>query len=152
LEILPGVETGLRLLKAAGFDLIVVTNQPDVARGTQSRAQVEALHAALQAQLPIDGFRVCYHDDADHCGCRKPKPGLLLDAARERGIDLTASYLIGDRWRDVAAGQAVGCTCLFIDYGYAEPQPAQPFVRSASSAEAVEWILAQNLSHARQPS
>ncbi len=144
LEILPGVETGFSLLKAAGFDLIVVTNQPDVARGTQTREQVETLHTALQAQLPIDEFRVCYHDDADHCDCRKPKPGLLLDVARERGIDLTASYLIGDRWRDVTAGQAAGCTCLFIDYGYAETQPVQPFVRSASIAEAVDWILAQN--------
>ena len=144
LEILPGVETGLPQLKVAGFHLIVVTNQPDVARGTQTREQVETLHAALQAQLPIDEFRVCYHDDADHCTCRKPKPGLLVDAAREHGIDLTASYLIGDRWRDVAAGQVVGCTCLFIDYGYAETQPAQPFVRSTSVGAAVEWILAQN--------
>jgi D-glycero-D-manno-heptose 1,7-bisphosphate phosphatase len=144
LEILPGVETGLPQLKVAGFDLIVVTNQPDVARGTQTREQVETLHAALQAQLPIDEIRVCYHDDADHCDCRKPKPGLLVDAAREHGIDLTASYLIGDRWRDVAAGQAAGCTCLFIDYGYAETQPAQPFVRSTSVGAAVEWILAQN--------
>jgi D-glycero-D-manno-heptose 1,7-bisphosphate phosphatase len=144
LEILPGVEAGLRQLKAAGFDLIVVTNQPDVARGAQTREQVEALHAALQAQLPIDEFRVCYHDDPDHCVCRKPRPGLLVDAAREHGIDLTASYLIGDRWRDVAAGQAAGCTCLFIDYGYAESQPVQPFVRAMSVGEAIEQILAQN--------
>jgi D-glycero-D-manno-heptose 1,7-bisphosphate phosphatase len=105
---------------------------------------VETLHAALRVQLPIDEFRVCYHDDADHCGCRKPKPGLLVDAACEHGIDLLASYLIGDRWRDVAAGQAVGCMCLFIDYGYTETQPAQPFVRSLTVGEAVAWILAQN--------
>ncbi len=141
LEIFPGVSEALARLKAAGFRLIVVTNQPDVARGTQTREQVEALHAVLRAQLPIDEFRVCYHDEADGCECRKPKPGLLLEAACEHEIDLAASYLIGDRWRDVAAGQAAGCTCLFVDYGYVETRPAQPFVRSASTAEAVDWIL-----------
>jgi D-glycero-D-manno-heptose 1,7-bisphosphate phosphatase len=141
LEILPGIEVGLSQLKAAGFDLIVVTNQPDVARGTQSRAQVEDLHAVLQAWLPIDEFQICYHDDADDCACRKPKPGLLLNAARTRGIDLAKSYLIGDRWRDVAAGQQAGCTCLFIDYGYAEAQPTAPYIRCTSAAEAIQWIL-----------
>ena len=141
LEILPGVPDALARLKAAGFRLIVVTNQPDVARGTQTRAAVEALHAALQAQLPLDEIRACYHDSRDDCACRKPQPGLLLAAAQEHGLDLSACYLIGDRWRDIEAGQRAGCTSLFIDYHYAEPQPPGPWVRVASLAEAADWIL-----------
>jgi D-glycero-D-manno-heptose 1,7-bisphosphate phosphatase len=119
LEILPGVAEALARLKAAGFHLIVVTNQPDVARCTQSRAVVEAMHAALQAQLPSDEIHVCYHDSGDGCTCRKPQPGMLLAAAAGHGLDLAASYRVGDRWRAVEAGQRKGCTCLFIDYPYA---------------------------------
>ena len=145
LEILPGVPEALARLKAAGFRLIVVTNQPDVARGTQIRAEVEAMHAVLTAQLPIDEVRACYHDAADDCDCRKPRAGMLLAAARDHQLDLSAgaSYMIGDRWRDIGAGQRAGCTSLFIDYQYAEPQPTAPYVRTASLAEAVEWILAR---------
>ena len=132
----------LARLRAAGYRLIVVTNQPDVARGVQTRAAVEAIHAELLARgLPIDDFRVCYHDDADGCDCRKPKPGLLLAAAREEGLDLAASFLVGDRWRDVEAGKRAGCTTVFIDYGYAEPERSQPHVRVRSLAEAADWIL-----------
>jgi D-glycero-D-manno-heptose 1,7-bisphosphate phosphatase len=142
LEVLPGVANALGRLRAAGYRLVVVTNQPDVARGVQSRAAVEAIHAELLARgLPIDDFRVCYHDDQDGCDCRKPKPGLLLAAAREDGLDLTASFLVGDRWRDVEAGKRAGCTTIFIDYHYAEPERSQPHVRVASLGEAAEWIL-----------
>jgi D-glycero-D-manno-heptose 1,7-bisphosphate phosphatase len=141
LEILPGVPEALAQLKAVGFRLIVVTNQPDVARGKTTRAEVEAMHAVLQAQLPIDELRTCYHDTADDCDCRKPKPGLLIAAARDSQLDLAASYMIGDRWRDIEAGQRAGCTSLFIDYQYAEPQPSEPCLRIASLTEAVEWIL-----------
>ena len=141
LEILPGVAEALDRLKEAGFRLIVVTNQPDVARGTQTRAAVEAMHAALQAQLPIDEIRVCYHDSRDGCACRKPQPGMLLAAAAEYGLELSASYLIGDRWRDIEAGQRAGCTSLFIDYHYAEPPPAEPCVHVASLTAAEVWIL-----------
>lgn len=142
LEILPGVPEALIRLKAAGFRLIVVTNQPDVARGTQTREAVEALHSVLQAQLPLDEIRACYHDSGDGCTCRKPQPGMLLAAAQDDGLDLAASFMVGDRWRDIEAGQHAGCTSLFIDYQYAEPQPPEPWVRVASLAEAADWILA----------
>ena len=142
LEVLPGVAEALGRLRAAGCRLIVVTNQPDVARGTQTREAVEALHAELLARgLPIDDFRVCYHDDTDDCDCRKPKPGLLLRAAREEGLDLSSSFLVGDRWRDVEAGRRAGCTTVFVDYRYAEPERSQPHVRVRSLAEAADWIL-----------
>jgi D-glycero-D-manno-heptose 1,7-bisphosphate phosphatase len=124
LEILPRVAEALDRRKAAGFRLIVVTNQPDVARGTTARATVEAIHASLARALPIDEFRVCYHDSGDHCGCRKPEPGLLLDAGRDWQLDLSACYMVGDRWRDVEAGQRAGCATIFVDHDYTERQPS----------------------------
>jgi len=141
-EIVPGAASALAALKRAGFRLYVVTNQPDVARGTGTRAAVEAIHGALGAALPLDGFYVCYHDDGDRCECRKPKPGMLLAAAAEHGISLAGSYLIGDRWRDIEAGQRAGCRTAWLDLGYAEPGPRTPAdFRTASLDEAVAWIL-----------
>ena len=142
LEVLPGTADALNRLRAAGFRLVVVTNQPDVARGRTTRAAVEALHAALEAQLPLDEFRVCYHDDRQRCDCRKPAPGLLLAAARESGLDLSCSFIIGDRWRDIEAGRRAGCQTVFIDYGYSEEQPSAPVARVKSLAEGAEFVLA----------
>ena len=141
LEILPGVADALIQLNQADFLLIVVTNQPDVARGVQSRASVEEMHDWLKARLPLDGFRVCYHDDADRCDCRKPLPGLILAAARDFGIDVSKSFMIGDRWRDVEAGDRAGCQNAFIDYKYSEKRPTQPHACVRSLAEATDWIL-----------
>lgn len=141
LEILPGVAGALDQLKAAGFILIVVSNQPDVARGTTSRETVEAINSALAERLPIDEFVMCCHDNADACECRKPKPGMLLDAAAKWGIDLKSSFMVGDRWRDVAAGRSAGCRTVFLDYRYAEQQPKQVDCRVNSLIEAVPYIL-----------
>jgi D-glycero-D-manno-heptose 1,7-bisphosphate phosphatase len=132
----------LAKLKAAGFLLIVVTNQPDVARGTVRRETVEAFDAALRARLPVDDIFTCLHDDADGCNCRKPKAGLLLAAAEKYGIDLEKSYMIGDRWRDVDAGAAAGCRTILIDYGYEERGPEhRPWGRVGSLAEAVGVVV-----------
>ena len=146
LEILPGVTDGLKRLRGAGFRLVVVTNQPDVARGTQTKAEVEAIHRVLQSQLPLamDDFRVCYHDNADNCPCRKPRPGMLLAAAADYGLDLATSFMVGDRWRDIEAGQRAGCKTIFIDYHYAEPNHSQPDATVVSFAEAVDWIIQQD--------
>jgi len=141
LEILPGVPEALAQLRAAGFLNVVVTNQPDVGAGRQRREIVEAMHAELRRRLPIDLVKVCYHTDADDCACRKPKPGMLLEAARELGINLAASAIVGDRWRDVAAGQAAGCKAYFVEYGYAEKQPDKPYVAVKSLPEATAIIL-----------
>jgi D-glycero-D-manno-heptose 1,7-bisphosphate phosphatase len=138
-EILPGVPEALERLKAAGFALIVATNQPDVARGRQTRAAVEAIHARLATVLPIDEFRVCYHDDKDDCPCRKPKPGLLNQAPQ---YDLRRSIIVGDRWRDIEAGRRAGCrTAILVDYGYDEGRTVEPDLRVRSLAEAADWIL-----------
>lgn len=140
LEILPGVPEALDSLRAAGYRLIVVTNQPDVARGTQTLEMVESIHDALMAQLPLDEFRVCCHDDADNCACRKPAAGLLLEAARDRDLDFSGSFMVGDRWRDIEAGRRAGCKTIFIDYGYVEKQPAGFDAKVKSLKEASEWI------------
>jgi len=141
LEILPGVSGAMQSLHDAGWLLIVVTNQPDVARGTTSRADVESINQHLQQCLPIDEFRTCYHDGDDGCACRKPKPGALLAAAKTLDIDLAASYMVGDRWRDVEAGERAGCKPIFIDYGYAEKQPETVNHRVQSLTEAADIIL-----------
>ncbi len=145
LVILPGVEAALADLRAAGFRLVVVTNQPDVARGVQRRDVVDAMHARLAAELPLDEFRVCAHDDADACVCRKPKPGLLEAAARESGLVLRESVMVGDRWRDVEAGRRAGCTTVFIDRGYDEPRPDRPDAVVGSLPEAAAWILSKRV-------
>jgi len=142
LKIFPDAAQELHRLKQASFLLIVVTNQPDVSRGTQTRKVVETLHSAIGAVLPVDAFFVCWHDDKDACECRKPKPGLLLEAANKYAIDLRRSFLIGDRWRDIDAGYAAGCRTVQIDWGYNENSPQFPAdYRAASLTEAVDWIL-----------
>jgi len=145
LEILPDAPAALGALRAAGLLLIGVTNQPDVARGTQRREVVESMNAALLEALRLDDLFVCYHDDRDECDCRKPRPGLLLRAAAKHGIDLGSSFLVGDRWKDVAAARAAGCAAILIDYGYAEsgPDSSAPDRTVGSLSEAVEWILKQ---------
>jgi D-glycero-D-manno-heptose 1,7-bisphosphate phosphatase len=142
-EILPGVPEALAALRGAGFLTVVVTNQPDVATGKQRREVVEAMHALLREKLALDLVKVCYHADADACACRKPKPGMLVEAARELGIDLARSFMVGDRWRDVGAGQAAGCECFFVDARYAEKQPEKPYVAVKSLPEAARLILAK---------
>jgi D-glycero-D-manno-heptose 1,7-bisphosphate phosphatase len=141
LELLPGVEQACRQLHEAGLLLIVVSNQPDIARGTQTMATVEALNRELSSRLPLDEIRVCPHNDADRCLCRKPAPGLLLDAAQDWGIELENSVMVGDRWRDVEAGRRAGCKTVFIDSGYSERPPEAPDLTARGLGEAVPWIL-----------
>lgn len=141
LRLLPGVRDACRKLREAGFALILITNQPDIARGAVSAQQVAEIHSRLQRYLQLDDIRVCPHDDQDRCDCRKPNPGMLLEAARTLDIDLSSSYMIGDRWRDVEAGHRAGCQTIFVDYGYRERMPAGPFLRVRSLSEAANWIL-----------
>lgn len=145
IEILPGVSEALERLKRLGYLLIVVTNQPDVARGNLRQADVEAIHTRMAVTLPIDDFRSCFHDSGDGCDCRKPRPGMLLDAASCWNVDLARSYMIGDRWRDVDAGNAAGCTVFFVDYGYDELRPSGSYRRVNSLSEAVDLIMREEV-------
>lgn len=140
-EILPGVVEALRGLKEAGFVLIVVSNQPDVARGTTSMEVVEAINAYLWKYLPVDRFIMCCHDSGDNCDCRKPRSGMLLAGAEEFGVDMESSYMVGDRWRDIKAGISAGCKTVFIDYGYDEKQPESFDYRVSSLLDAATIIL-----------
>ena len=126
-------------LKAGGFILVVVTNQPDVGRGTQKREIVEAMHDRVCALLPIDRVEVCY--DSALSEFYKPAPGMLLRAAGELSLDLSASFMVGDRWRDIDCGRAVGCTTILIDRGYDEGLREQPDHRVTSLLEAAQIIL-----------
>ena len=143
LRILPGVREACRRAREAGYLLILATNQPDIARGAADPREVSALHDKLRRYLRLDDVKVCPHDDAAGCDCRKPRPGLLLEAARQWDIDLGASYFVGDRWRDVEAGQRAGCRAIFIDYNYAERRPELPFTAVRSLRHAVEHIIAR---------
>ena len=140
-ELLPGVLEALTNLRTAGFVLVVVTNQPDLATGRIRPEVAEAIHQKLRALLPIDDIKVCGHVDEDDCSCRKPRPGMLLEAAREWSIDLCRSFIVGDRWRDVSAGKAAGCKTIFVDYGYPERLVDAPDFVVTSLQEAVRIIL-----------
>ncbi|MGA2179806.1 MAG: HAD family hydrolase [Verrucomicrobiota bacterium] len=143
-QIFPEVPEACRRLKQAGFLLIVVTNQPDVGRRTLKKEVVEAIHAEMCRQLPVDRVEVCYHPGKGQsdCDCRKPKPGMLLRAARELGIDLAQSWMVGDRWRDIDCGHAAGCRTIFIDRGYTEALKQQPNSHAKNLLAAAEIILA----------
>ena len=145
-RLLPGVEDAVRRLKEHGYLVIVITNQPDVANGLTERATVEAMHDLMRSRLLIDDIRTCFHNDAPRCDCRKPKPGLILAAAAEHNINLARSYVVGDRWRDVAAGRAAGCFTIFIDYGYRQDGPNHPDKVTKSLAEAATFVLCDNQS------
>lgn len=138
-EILPDVFKALKILKEAGFVLIVVSNQPDVARGTASKESVETINSYLATNLPIDRFIMCF-EDGDESEYRKPKPGMLLAGAKEFDVDLKASFMIGDRWRDVDAGIAAGCSTIFIDYEYSERRPDSYDYKVESLLEAANII------------
>ena len=114
---------------AAGFRLVVVTNQPDVARGTVDRGAVEEMNERLSRELELDDVRVCWHDDGDECDCRKPQPGLLIDAMRELGAESGDCVIVGDRWRDVEAGRRAGCRTVLVGDGYGEHFPSAPDMR-----------------------
>jgi D-glycero-D-manno-heptose 1,7-bisphosphate phosphatase len=145
LELYPNVAEACAQLKAAGFILVVVSNQPDVGRGTQTREVVEAIHQQLRSMVPaLDAIEVCYHAGARHgqpCDCRKPKAGMLFRAAASHDIDLVRSFLIGDRWRDVDCAHAAGCRAIFIDHGYRERLREEPDFTVKTLREAVGVIL-----------
>jgi D-glycero-D-manno-heptose 1,7-bisphosphate phosphatase len=146
-QLLPGVAAGCRELHAAGYVLVVATNQPDVGRGTQAQTVVEAMHAHLQKLIPeISRIEACYApgQDAAHPENRrrKPEPGMLLDAADALDLDLTASWMVGDRWRDIDCGARAGCRTIFIDWDYDERLRTKPDFTVRTFAEVAAIILA----------
>ena len=131
----------INYLKAKNFKIIVVTNQPDVGRGKQKRETVEEIHSFLKKQLPLDDIYVCWHGQDGECDCRKPLPGMLFQAAEKYGIDLSQSFLVGDRWKDIEAGKLGGCKTVFIDCGYNEILRNEPDFQTNSIRTTIQWIL-----------
>lgn len=132
----------LNSLKEAGYLLICVSNQPDVARGKITSALILEMNNKLCQALPLDEIKICYHDDNEGCLCRKPLPGLLLEAARDYDINLPRSYMVGDRWRDIDAGKHAGCQTILIQYHYDEKTSQnKPDYVTDSLSSAAKWIL-----------
>lgn len=139
----PQIAPSLQALKAEGFRIVVVTNQPDVGKGLISPAILAEMHRLMCEALPIDEVKVCTHTRDDACDCRKPRAGMLFAAARENGLSLIDSYMVGDRDSDVAAGKEAGCRTVFIDLSYtSEPKPPDPDWVVSSLQEAAAVILA----------
>ncbi len=142
LQVTSETKSALYQLSAKGYLLIGITNQPDVARGTQKKEVVEAINSHLIKSLPLRGIYVCYHDDKDNCNCRKPRPGLILEAAKRWNVDLQSSFMIGDRWKDIEAGKRAGCKTIWINRSYDEDtHNTVADYHSKSMNQAVDWIL-----------
>lgn len=135
------VQEVLLILKKAQYILMIFTNQPDVARGQQSLAGVEAFHQHIQATLPIDQIYTCFHDNNTQCDCRKPKPGMIYQAQKDWHLDLTQCFVVGDRWRDIDAGNEAGCQTIWIDYGYQETLRSEPHFTIDHLTQTLEIIL-----------
>jgi D-glycero-D-manno-heptose 1,7-bisphosphate phosphatase len=139
-KVINGVRKAIKLFSEHDFVIVVVTNQPDVARNVTSIESVNQINQYLMKKLGLKHFYTCFHDDKDLCMCRKPKPGLLKFASSDLELDLTQSFVIGDRWRDIEAGQAAKSHCYFIDYDYLEKRPNPPYTKVSSLIEAARLI------------
>jgi D-glycero-D-manno-heptose 1,7-bisphosphate phosphatase len=144
IEILDGVIEAIQVLLDNDYVPVVVTNQPDVARGNTTQSQVEAINAHVGAATKIKHFYTCFHDDVDLCDCRKPAPGLILRASSELDLNIQESFMVGDRWRDIEAGQLAGCQSFFIDSLYLEKAPKMPFKKVSSLLDAVKTIIGEH--------
>jgi D-glycero-D-manno-heptose 1,7-bisphosphate phosphatase len=141
-EMLPNVPEAVTHLKDAGFLLVVVTNQPDVARGTQSISVIHEMHEALRREINVDEIYICIHD-GDGCVCRKPKPGMLLSAAKTHNIDLKNSFMVGDRWKDIVAGSTAGCKTVLVGSLDEGKMPIAPDAVFTDLFASINWIIQQ---------
>jgi D-glycero-D-manno-heptose 1,7-bisphosphate phosphatase len=134
LALTQGAANAVESLQVHGFRVFMITNQPEVARGTLHQANLEAIMDVIRENCAVDDVAICVHDDADRCNCRKPKPGMLTALAERWSIDLTRSFVVGDTWRDMEAGLAAGCCTLLIDQPYNAGARADLHVASLSAA------------------
>jgi len=141
LKIIQGLEEAAHSFYKANLEVVIITNQPDIGNGHTTFAEVNKINEKIMNKTGIEHFYICPHIESDSCLCRKPKAGLLIKSAFELGISLQKSYLIGDRWKDIEAGQKVGCDTYFIDYSYSEKKPTPPYTKVTSVLEASRIIL-----------
>lgn len=141
-DILENVLEAVEILKALDFVPVVITNQPDLSRGKLTIQELEHIHSFLEAEIGIQYFYVCPHDDSFFCSCRKPKPGLIIQASNDLGIDVSRSFLVGDRWKDISAGQAAGCQINFwIENSYKEKKPTGDFMVVSNLKSAIDQVI-----------
>ena len=138
LKIIPEIKGVIDFFKLKLFKILVITNQPDVARGKVTKDEVEKINTSILSQLSIDEIFTCYHDNQDQCECRKPKPGAFMTLSQKYNIDLSKSIMVGDRAKDIEAAKNANCPSVFIDYGYNEPLP----VDQNYTVDSVEGLLA----------
>lgn len=136
-RIIEGTAQAVQALQEAGFKVMVVTNQPDIARGLLSKADLDWMTDRVLSEIHVDELFVCPHDDHDGCTCRKPQPGMLLQGAEKWDVDLARSFMIGDSWKDMAAGHQAGCTCILIDAPYNQDIVCDYRVKDLKSAAAL---------------
>ena len=141
LKILEGVKEAISMLHENGLVTAVVTNQPDISRGHLSFELLSEFHRLISEKTGIQNFYVCHHDDNEGCECRKPSIGLMKKAAWDLDLDISKSFMVGDRWKDIEAGQMAGCNCFFIDNNYSERRPNPPFHTVTSLLEAAQIIV-----------
>ncbi len=137
-KIIDGIKESLIFFKKKGFKVCVFTNQPDVKLDLIIKKEVKKMHNFLLKNYAIDLIEACYHDDLDECECRKPKPGMLINAAQKLNIKLNESIVVGDRWRDIQAGQTVNCKCYYINNNYKERKPKKPYIEISHLKELVK--------------
>ena len=142
-SIIEGVTDSLNLFRKNGIIPVVITNQPDVSRGITTVEKVESINQLIRQLTGIEYFYICFHDNFDNCNCRKPRTELILNAVRDLNIDLGNSFMVGDRWRDIKAGQTLGMRSYFIDYSYGEIEPELPFIRVSSLWEVARIELGE---------
>lgn len=144
LKIFEDVASSVEAFHKAGFLVIIVTNQPDLSKGLLTLENLQSIHNEIQTKVKIDQIRFCPHEDYHDCSCRKPKAGMLLDASNEWEIDLSQSFMVGDRWKDIDAGKAAGCKTVWINRNkYQEKSPLEFNASATSLAEAIPYILGE---------
>lgn len=141
-DLVAGAAQAVAMLRDAGLLVIVVTNQPEVARGLIAPAQLERMHRRLKEATAVDAIYTCPHDDRHACSCRKPSPGLLLQAAAEWRIALGISYMVGDSWKDIEAGTAAGCQTFLVDPQWPRAPQVKPSHHVRDLRVAAEMIAA----------
>ena len=140
-QLIETAESCVNRLKSAGYFVAIVTNQPEVSRGNMRLDELDKIHNFLTETLSIDEIKVCPHDDVDQCTCRKPKPGMLLSASMDHELNLASSFMVGDRWKDIAAGNAAGCKTIWLNNEYLERQPENMHYSANCLEDAVDIIL-----------
>jgi D-glycero-D-manno-heptose 1,7-bisphosphate phosphatase len=133
-------ESVLRL-KAARFDVVIVTNQPDISAGLITLSTLDDIHGVVATHLKVDRIRTCTHLAVDACQCRKPLPGLLIAEGVEEPLSFASSWMVGDRDSDIEAGRAVGCRTIFIDRSWVSETGEKADVTAADLAHAVDAIV-----------